>query len=204
MTTENAITQSPRRPGRPRSAEADRAIVDATLDLLVSGGYQALSMEAVRLKAGVGKGTLYRRHPSKDALVKFALADLSAGVAVPDTGSVRADLHAMLGNAARQKPDVGEIVPRLLSELTGNPEFFAIVREELFEPRREMLRSVFRRGLERGELRADVDLEASLDMLQGLFMLKATLSAGTDTSPKVLWDRMLAAVDELLTGMGAA
>ena len=169
----------------------------------MSGGYQALSMEAVRLKAGVGKGTLYRRHPSKDDLVKFALADLSAGLSVPDTGSVRSDFHEMLGYAARQKPDVGEIVPRLLSELTGNPEFFAIVREELFEPRREMLRSVFQRGVDRGELRGNVDLESALDMLQGLFMLKAALAAGTDTSPKVLWARMLGAVDELLTGMGA-
>ena len=58
--------------GRPRSAEVDRAIVDATLDLMVQDGYNALSMEQVAARAGVGKATVYRRWPNKLALVADA------------------------------------------------------------------------------------------------------------------------------------
>ena len=65
-----------RTPGRPRSAEADEAILRAALELLVDDGYRALTMEGVRERSGVGKATLYRRYGSKEELVRAAIVHL--------------------------------------------------------------------------------------------------------------------------------
>ena len=69
-----------RGPGRPRSADADKAIVEATLEMLADEGYYALSLEAVAARAGVGKATIYRRWPGKRELVGDALATLNEGM----------------------------------------------------------------------------------------------------------------------------
>ena len=69
--------ESPRRtPGRPRSEASHHAIIQATLELLIEGGYGSLTMEAVRTRAGVGKATIYRRWPSKEELVRDAIVFL--------------------------------------------------------------------------------------------------------------------------------
>src|SRR5262245_38916594 len=87
--------------GRPRSVEADEAILVACLDLLQKQGFTALTMEAVAEKAGVGKNTLYRRYPTKLALVTAAARrERDAVGIVPDTGNVRDDLRLLIRNAA--------------------------------------------------------------------------------------------------------
>ena len=82
-----------RRPGRPRSARAHAAILDAAVALFIEGGSEGMSVEAVALKAGVGKATIYRRWPSKEELLIEAIEHVFAEPASPDTGSVRDDLH---------------------------------------------------------------------------------------------------------------
>ena len=72
-----------RAPGRPRSVEADEAILRATLDLLTDGGYAALTMERVRERSGVGKATLYRRYGSKEELVSAAIKHLNVDFPEP-------------------------------------------------------------------------------------------------------------------------
>jgi AcrR family transcriptional regulator len=67
-----AETPHPSR-GRPRDVALDAAILDATSRLLVEVGYDQLSIEAVAARAGVGKTTVYRRHPTKAALVAAAV-----------------------------------------------------------------------------------------------------------------------------------
>jgi len=63
-----------RAPGRPRSAQADRAIIDAIVDLLVNRGYREVTIEAVAARAGVAKTTIYRRWPSKAEMVVEAIS----------------------------------------------------------------------------------------------------------------------------------
>ena len=84
-----------RGPGRPRDARHDQAILAATLRILQEKGYGGLTIEGVAARAGVGRPTIYRRWPSKPALVVAALVQ-SARLAVPvlDTGSLRRDLIA--------------------------------------------------------------------------------------------------------------
>src|SRR5437868_5357922 len=83
-----------RGPGRPRSPEADHAILDATIALLAEGGYDALTMERVAARAGVGKATVYRRWGSKVELAVDALRASIADVEVHSTGSLGDDLIA--------------------------------------------------------------------------------------------------------------
>src|SRR5215831_18035479 len=103
MTTADVTSADPdRKPGRPRSARADEAIIAAVLELLATGTTaEVLSIEAVATRAGVGKTTIYRRWPNKDALLLDAVASLKGGV--PEIGglSVRDDLITLLHPVGR-------------------------------------------------------------------------------------------------------
>ena len=91
----------PRRAGRPRSAEADTAILAATVDLFVELGFDGMSVEAVAVRAGVGKTTIYRRWPTKEDLVIEAIAHLAPSTQMVDTGNTGDDLRTVIGNAFR-------------------------------------------------------------------------------------------------------
>ena len=167
-----------RRPGRPRSAKAHRAILDSALALLAEHGYRGLSMEAVAARAGVGKTTIYRRWPSKEALVIEALAGVAPPDVPEDTGSVEGDLIAFQrAQVARVvHTPVPQILPRLLGDSTTEPELRDAVMAEVVEPIRSALREILRRGLERGELRQDLDLEFGVDVIHGTSVYRLLLS----------------------------
>ena len=173
-----------RPPGRPRSERSHLAIVRATLELLVEVGYQRLTMEQVQRRAGVGKATIYRHWTSKAELVKEAIQHFSSELPVPDTGSLAGD-YAMVASAvvaiARDR-NAALLMPRLLAEASGDPELHAIFTAQLVEPRRRVLRTVLERARERGELRADADLELTIDMLVGPVIYRFLLTGG-DLAP---------------------
>ncbi len=173
---------STRAPGRPRSPEADEAIMRATLEVLLEEGFRGLSVDAVRLRAGVGKATIYRRFPDKEALVRAAIASLHRLHAEPpDTGSLMTDVAMMWEQGYRSDPAVTALAPRLLAESASNPEMHAIFRAALIEPRRAYLGTILRRGIERGELREDVDLDVLIDLVAGPFIYRLLIDAGDPT-----------------------
>lgn len=155
-----------RAPGRPRSADADRAILRATVDLLAEEGYGGVTMEGVASRAGVGKATVYRRWPSKSALVVDAVtACRESGCPPPDSGSVREDLLVFV-QAFRdhlRTSDAGRVMPALVAELAHNPELAATFRDGFVQPRRARVLEAVRRGIERGEVRPDIDAELIAD-----------------------------------------
>ena len=160
--------QDRKAPGRPRNAQADRAIIQAVLDLLSAGqSADALSVEAVAAKAGVGKATIYRRWANKEALLVDAVATMKGPLPEPAGESVRDDL-VMLVSAMRNKrmEHYGKVTACLLPEITKSPEMRRIF-QGVTEPRRDVMRGVLRRGIESGELRADLDVELTLLMLAG-------------------------------------
>jgi AcrR family transcriptional regulator len=169
-----------RRPGRPRSAVADAAIVRATLELLLEDGYRALTMEQVRARAGVGKATLYRRYGSKQELVAHAIRHLNQPLETPATGTVREDILAVARSvlAGAERVQFASFVPRLLAEAAGDPEMHAIVYENLVAPRRAVMGDVLRRGVARGELRAGLDVELAIDILTGPWVYRLLISGG--------------------------
>jgi len=169
-----------RPPGRPRSAEADEAIVRAALELLAEDGYRALTMERVRERSGVGKATLYRRYGSKDELVRAAIVHLNADVPLPDTGALVSDFAAtattILTGAART--GALTLMPRLLSDVTGDPDMHALFYEHLVEPRRRIVRTIVERAQARGEIRADIDPELAVDLMVGPFIYRVIIAGG--------------------------
>ena len=156
--------------GRPRSPEADRAIMAAALDLLASRGLAAMSIEEVAARAGVGKATIYRRWPSKGLLALDAfVASFQAEQPLPDTGTLRGDLVAALTGwvrAVTQTP-IGPMLTGLIAEAQNDPGLRAAWRERVLEPLRSQHRIMLDRAIARGELPATVDQEVVLDLFFG-------------------------------------
>ncbi|HJV09624.1 MAG TPA: TetR/AcrR family transcriptional regulator [Acidimicrobiales bacterium] len=171
--TETVELEAHRPPGRPRSPEADRAILRATVDLLADEGYGGVTMEGVATRAGVGKATVYRRWSCKSALVVDAVtACRESGVQPPDTGSTRDDLLVFVRGFMHhlRTSDAGRVMPALVAELSRNPELAAEFREGFVQPRRAKVLAAVRRGVERGEVRAGVDAELVADGVVALLM----------------------------------
>jgi AcrR family transcriptional regulator len=195
------ITAERRSPGRPRSERSHRAIVQATLELLVEVGYQRLTMEQVQRRAGVGKATIYRRWTSKAELVKDAIQYFSSELPLPDTGSLAED-YAIIASAVAaiaQNRDAALLMPRLLAEASGDSELHAIFYAQLVEPRRRVLRIALERARERGELRDDVDIELTIDMLVGPIIYRFLITGGDLTPAAARAPRVLAALLEGLS-----
>ncbi len=162
-----------RPPGRPRSAEADRAILRAAVDLLADEGYGGVTMEGVAARAGVGKATVYRRWPCKSALVVDAVTTCrESGVRPPDTGSAREDLLVFVRGFMHhlRTSDAGRVMPALVAELSRSPELAQAFREGFVQPRRAKVLEAVRRGVERGEVRAGVDPELVADGVVALLL----------------------------------
>ena len=156
--------------GRPRSVHADRAILDATLRLLVEQGYDGASMEAVASAAGVGKPTIYRRYPTKRDLVIAAVSSLAESMPPPpETADVRADLLGYLEPAFGVfKSGVGfAMLGALLVKEREDPELMQLFRARVIGPRMLVLVQILRRGVAAGQVRPDVRGEVAAQMLAG-------------------------------------
>jgi len=177
-----------RGPGRPRSVEADKAILDAALVLLAEVGPTALTVEEVASRAGVGKTTIYRRFATKDDLVVASLASLNESLPTEVAeGTVSECLVAMVAGWWAQQADgnpSGQLFHRVLAHAKKNPQMFCAFYDQVIEPRRDLYRAVIRRGVERGELRDDTDIElmTTLIISSSVYMLQMRAS-GRDTSP---------------------
>jgi AcrR family transcriptional regulator len=166
--------------GRPREARADRAILTATLQLMAEHGVRDLRMDDVADRAGVGKATIYRRYRSKDALVSDAIATLVSEIAIPDTGSTRDDLLALMRQAVELYSGslAARLMPAVLEETRRNPELASTVRDEFLAGRRAALSVVLERGVRRGDLRRGLDLELALDVLGGALFYRLLVTGG--------------------------
>ena len=200
MSAGSATAVAGRRPGRPRSEQADRAIINAALSLFAESGPEGLCIERVAARAGVGKATIYRRWPGKEDLLLDAIASLKTPLPEPAGRSAREDLTALLGAMCEETAD-----PRrarqfalLLGEGAKYPRLMARYLETVVEPRREVIRTVLRRGIATGELRPGLDVEAALFMLVGAVI--ARRGPEMEAVPPEYPERV---VDELLRGLAA-
>src|SRR5580692_11516221 len=169
QSTDTEAGPANRRPGRPRSEQAEQAIIEATLDLFAEQGFEGVCIEAVAARAGVGKATIYRRWPGKEDLLLEAFATIKSPLPEPRGESVRDDLVAMLQVMCQDAADPRWIgrYSLLLGEGSKYPKLMERYKATVIEPRREMVRSVLRRGIATGELRPDVDVEVAMAMING-------------------------------------
>jgi AcrR family transcriptional regulator len=168
-----APNRAPR--GRPRSDRAHRAILDAARELLIGEGFADLRLEHVAARAGVGKATIYRRWPSKEALALDLLMQLAAPhIAIEDTGDTRAELLAAVTNAMRAVTDTpfGPVIRALLSQIAINSALGDPFRAGVIQARRDEVARVIARGVSRGDLRPDVDVDVATELLVGPVYLR--------------------------------
>lgn len=155
------------RSGRPRDERIDRAVLDATAALLGEVGYARLTMEAVAARAGTSKPALRRRWPSLAHLVVDVLAATVGTAPTPDTGCTRCDLVEGIGTLGDAYPArIGRsTLPALVADLAEDPELDRAFLERYFEPRRATTAAALRRGIERGDIVPDADVDLLLDLL---------------------------------------
>jgi AcrR family transcriptional regulator len=171
------VTRPASRGGRPRDPQVDAAIVDAVLAVLADVPYSKMRMDDVAQRAGVAKTTLYRRYPSKVALVRATLEQYLTRFTFLDSS----DVEAVLSDITRQQVDEfatgapGAALSNVCAEANHNPELAAVVRQAFRAKRKELAR-VLRRGIADGQLRADLDIELMVDLLLAVFPYRLLVS----------------------------
>jgi AcrR family transcriptional regulator len=159
------------RKGRPRSADADRAILDATRAALAELGWGGLTMGDVAVRAGVAKTTLYRRWPSKNELVVDAVAVLFDELQMADLGCLRADIEGVVRQFAELlgQPESQAALLALFAEASRDPALRARVRESIIAPQKRLVRQGRAAAQARGELAPDADAEAAREDVDIIF-----------------------------------
>ena len=192
--------ETSRRPGRPRSEQAEQAIIEATLDVFAERGFEGVCVELVAARAGVGKATIYRRWPNKEELLLAAFGSLKSPFPEPRSVCVRDDLLAMVEVMCADKADPRKArrYALLLGEGEKYPRLMARYKETVVQPRRDAMRAVIRHGVKTGELRPETDVEIAMLTLTGAIMAQEKSPDGTfdDDFPVRL-------VDGLLQGLSA-
>ena len=188
------MSAGPAARGRPRSAQADERILAAALDQLRERGYRELSMEHVACAAGVGKATVYRRYRNKADLASAALAVVSAArFADPLPDATR---DALVEHLRRFESGIATVGLGTLGSLLDerDPEVLELHRERTIRRGQARGRAILERARERGEIRADADLDIAMEMLFGAYF--ARRMNGRDAP-----DWATSAVDTLLRGL---
>ena len=162
--------------GRPRSPEADHAIIDAAVRLLTEEGYERMSVQRVAAEAGVGKATVYRRYRDRQDLAAAAVAHMLAHAVfeAPHSGDTRADLLQSLAHVARAAGS-GVILTMLgtvMAEQRRDPALLERFWKRVFAPHRTVMMSILERGVRRGEVRQGVVLEVVGEALVGAFLAR--------------------------------
>jgi AcrR family transcriptional regulator len=157
---------------RPRvEGDREQEILDAALEVLGEVGYDRLTMDAVAHRAKASKATLYRRWNSKATLVVESLARMKTTPAIPDTGDLRSDLlAAFCGHGGLTDHDTTSTFGAVVTAVSTDPEFAAEFRKQVVAPKALVSRTVFERARDRGELRADLDLDIAVPALAGIVL----------------------------------
>jgi AcrR family transcriptional regulator len=166
--------------GRKRDHTRDPEILQAALDVLAETGYEGMTIDMVATRAKAGKATLYRRWPSKAALIVEAVACMKNAnydeASLPDTGTLRGDLialtkpHAMVVGGQHL-----QIVAGIISMLSREPGLREAVQAAFIAPRAAAYGLLIRRAIERGEISADCDVETLASIGPAVAMYRALL-----------------------------
>jgi AcrR family transcriptional regulator len=179
---------------RPRSSEAHDKVLRAALELFGERGIDATSMDAIAQASGVSKATIYNHWADKEKLlmeVMEMIHGLNRETEDIDTGDIRRDLTTIL---TRRPPDEFDAVrarltPALIAYSAVHTEFGMAWRQRVMEPPRTGILQILKRGIARGLLPRDLDLEASISLLLGpvlythIFQKERTTKA-PDIGPK--------------------
>lgn len=188
------------RRGRPRNEAVEQAVFDAAIGLLEGGTPLAeLSIEKLARAAGVGKATIYRRWPGKEELFVDLLRSAEPPDPVLPGTSVRDDLVTLL-ESLRQRglaKRSSALLHNVFSQMQLYPKLWHAYQVTVIEPRRRLGLDAVRRGMDRGEIRDDLDVEFINDLFTGPLLLRSVIRPGATLEPG-LAERV---VDAVLDGL---
>ena len=155
--------------GRPRDRSAGPALMAAARELVLARGYEDVSIRAIVERAGVGRQTLYRRWPGKADLVLDAFLESVDWVRAPDADlGVGAALERYFRDLFVNLREDAPAIRSLIASAQGDAEFLVRFRERFVEPRAVLVAAILERGVEAGELRGDIDVGATVAVLDHL------------------------------------
>jgi AcrR family transcriptional regulator len=173
-----AVPEGAVRPGRKRDHTRDPEILTAAIDVLAEVGYERMTVDMVAARAKAGKATLYRRWPSKADLVLDAVSCMGAARSrpLPDTGSLRGDLVALLSPRTVLDADHKlKVMLGLASVMAHSPELAESIREAFLEPRARVTRALLERAKERGEISPACDVALLSQVSSSMVISRAML-----------------------------
>ncbi|MET7817135.1 TetR/AcrR family transcriptional regulator [Micromonospora zamorensis] len=150
--------------------EITTAIRRALMQELAAVGYGRLSIEAVARRAGVSKTAIYRRWNSKlDLVLEIVAAAAQGKLPALDTGTLRGDLALLFQAVAHalRHPLASQIIPDLLAEAARNPSIDETLRQVVYARQQEIGGRLVTSAVRRGELPADTDPDAAIDLIVG-------------------------------------
>lgn len=162
------------RAGRPRSEQSRVAVLGAASALINEVGLRAMTTDEIASRSGVSKATIYKWWQNKYAVAVDAfLSEMATESSDPDTGCAREDFRRTLRGLVRfYRSKSGRAYAQLVGEAQFDPQIGAELRGNLVEARRDIMRTIFKRGVARGELRPDVDPEVAIDLIFGPAMYR--------------------------------
>jgi AcrR family transcriptional regulator len=160
--------EKPRR-GRPRDPRRHEAILEATRELILEGGYGRVSFDAVARRAGVSRMTVHKWWSHRVELVEEALFPDYGELPPPDTGSFAEDLELLVEEMVDRLTDPVLVLgmPPLRAELNANPHLLGPTGTRYGAPSQRRWRQVFRRAAGRGEISRDANAAAAMHVVLG-------------------------------------
>ncbi|WP_326744204.1 TetR/AcrR family transcriptional regulator [Streptomyces sp. NBC_00121] len=163
---EKQTRDAARGPGRPREERVTRAVLDAVLALVAEQGMNALTMDAVAVRAEVSKPAIYRRWPTKQDLLIAAAESRIGPLSIPDLGDFRAELRAVLTARVEvyRAPGMNRLIAEVFSAAAdpgaGRSAYRAYINRVMGETGR-----ILERGIVRGDVRPDTDVRSAATMV---------------------------------------
>jgi AcrR family transcriptional regulator len=172
-----ADTATATAPLDPRTERTRQVVIAATAELLAEAGFGRITIEAIAERAGVARSTVYRNWPDRVDLLVEAWDGLCPEPAAADTGSVAGDLRRIATELARGLTSTawGQAVPSLVGAVAGDDDLAQAMRR-VSSQRRAIVAAALRRGIERGELHPDADVDEAAEVFGSRFFYRHLMS----------------------------
>lgn len=196
-------TLAPRRPGRPRDTSLEAAVLSATVDLLLEGDTKDVTISAITERSGVSRAAVYRRWASREELLAAALDSVRSDVElVPGDTSLETILNSYEQASLAVEGRVSTLVKKRVAMGLENEDLRALSWNRHVARRREPIAEEIRRGVDAGEIDPSVDVEAVIDLINGLYYYQFVVRAPSD--PAETRARVHAAVQLVFRGASPA
>ncbi|WP_017197746.1 TetR/AcrR family transcriptional regulator [Arthrobacter sp. M2012083] len=179
-----AAVATERRPGRPRDTALESTVLSATVELLLERDTRDVTVSAITERSGVSRAALYRRWSSREELLAAALDSVRSSIGFKRRDTTLDTILASYEEAAIDVDGrVGALVKKRIAMGLENDELRALSWDRHVSRRREPIAEEIRRGISSGELSPDLDVEAMIDLINGLYYYQFVVRApGSDAA----------------------